>query len=136
MSMSASSPAQWAGSKKLAREVAKATAQELRAVGVNWILGPVLDVLTNGRNQPLGVRSVGDDPQEVAAYGVESMKGYQDAGLVTCGKHFPSYGNLDMLASQSDVPVITDTLEQLRLSALVPFRSAISQGLDSMIVGG
>ncbi|KAM5469096.1 putative beta-N-acetylhexosaminidase [Microsporum audouinii] len=124
------------GSKKLAREVAKATAQELRAVGVNWILGPVLDVLTNGRNQPLGVRSIGDDPQEVAAYGVEFMKGYQDGGVATCGKHFPSYGNLDLLVSQSDVPVITDTLEQLRLSALVPFRSAITQGLDSMIVGG
>ena len=45
------------GSTKLAREVAKATAQELRAVGVNWILGPVLDVLTDGKNQPLGVRS-------------------------------------------------------------------------------
>ncbi|EFR05167.1 beta-N-acetylglucosaminidase/beta-glucosidase [Nannizzia gypsea CBS 118893] len=124
------------GSTKLAREVAKATAQELRAVGINWILGPVLDVLTDGKNQPLGVRSVGDDPQEVATYGVESMKGYQDGGLATCGKHFPSYGNLDAMVSQSDVPVITDTVDQLRLSALIPFRSAISQGLDSMIVGG
>ncbi|OAL72134.1 hypothetical protein A7D00_3132 [Trichophyton violaceum] len=124
------------GSTKLAREVAKATAQELRAVGVNWILGPVLDVLTDGKNQPLGVRSVGDDPQEVATYGVESMKGYQDGGVATCGKHFPSYGNLEVMVSQSDVPVITDTVDQLRLSALVPFRSAISQGLDSMIVGG
>ncbi|GBF62752.1 beta-hexosaminidase [Trichophyton mentagrophytes] len=124
------------GSTKLAREVAKATAQELRAVGVNWILGPVLDVLTDGKNQPLGVRSVGDDPQEVATYGVESMKGYQDGGVATCGKHFPSYGNLEVMVSQSDVPVITDTVDQLRLSALIPFRTAISQGLDSMIVGG
>src|SRR3954463_2232253 len=41
------------GSKTLAHEVAVATAQELKAVGVNWILGPVLDVLTNVRNQPL-----------------------------------------------------------------------------------
>ncbi|KAK2741583.1 hypothetical protein FQN57_005566 [Myotisia sp. PD_48] len=124
------------GSMSLAREVAKATAQELSAVGVNWILGPVLDVLTNARSQPLGVRSIGDDPQEVSAYGVEFMKGYQDAGLVTCGKHFPSYGNLDLLVSQTDVPVITDSLEQLSLSALIPFRNAISQGLDSMMVGG
>lgn len=124
------------GSKPLAREVAKATAQELGAVGVNWILGPVLDVLTNARSQPLGVRSVGDDPQEVSAYGVEFMKGYRDAGLVSCGKHFPSYGNLDLLVSQSDVPVITESLEQLSMSALVPFRNAIAQGLDSMMVGG
>ncbi|KAL2012758.1 hypothetical protein VTN00DRAFT_283 [Thermoascus crustaceus] len=124
------------GSKQLAREVATATAQELKAVGINWIMGPVLDVLTNVRNQPLGVRTTGDDPQEVSQYGVEFMKGYQEAGLVTCGKHFPSYGNLEFLGSQTEVPVITDSLEQLSLSALVPFRNAIAQGLDSMMVGG
>ncbi|OAX83731.1 hypothetical protein ACJ72_01911 [Emergomyces africanus] len=123
-------------SKSLAREVSKAAAQELSAVGINWILGPVLDALTNARNQPLGVRSVGDDPQEVSAYGVEFMKGYQDAGLVTCGKHFPSYGNLDYMGSQSDVPMITDTIEQLSVSALVPYRNAINHGIDSMMVGG
>lgn len=124
------------GSKSLAHEVAIATAQELKAVGVNWILGPVLDVLTNVRNQPLGVRTSGDDPQEASTFGVQFMKGYQEAGLVTCGKHFPSYGNLEFLGSQTDVPIITESLEQLSLSALVPFRNAINQGLDAMMVGG
>ncbi|KAI9838177.1 MAG: hypothetical protein M1837_002606 [Sclerophora amabilis] len=124
------------GSADLAYEVAKATAQEIAAVGVNWILGPVLDVLTNARYQPLGVRTTGDDPQEVSAYGVSFLKGYKEAGLVTCGKHFPSYGNLEFLGSPMDVPIITETIEQLSLSALVPFRSAIGQGLDAMMVGG
>ncbi|KZF22841.1 glycoside hydrolase family 3 protein [Xylona heveae TC161] len=124
------------GSTELAYEVGKATAQELSSIGVNWILGPVLDVLTNVRNQPLGVRASGDDPQEVSMYGVAFMKGYQEAGLVTCGKHFPSYGNLEFLGSALDVPVITDSLEQLTMSALVPFRNAIVQGLDAMMVGG
>lgn len=124
------------GSKKLVKEVANATAQELSCVGVNWIVGPVLDVLTNARNQALGARSFGDDPQEASAYGVECMKGYQDAGLITCGKHFPSYGNLEFLSSPTDVPLITDSLEQLSLSGLVPFRNAISHGLDAMMVGG
>lgn len=124
------------GSKELVHEVAVATAQELKAVGVNWILGPVLDVLTNIRNQPLGVRTSGDDPQEASQYGVQFMKGYQKAGLATCGKHFPSYGNLEFLGSHADVPIITESLEQLSLSALVPFRNAITQGLDAMMVGG
>ncbi|PSN66962.1 glycoside hydrolase [Corynespora cassiicola Philippines] len=125
-----------AGSTELAYEVAKATAQEIAACGINWIFGPCLDVLTNARNQPLGVRTAGDDPQEVSAYGVAFMKGYQDAGLVTLGKHFPSYGNLEFLGSTLDVPIITESLEQLSLSALIPFRNAIRQGLDSMMVGG
>lgn len=124
------------GSKLLAREVAMATARELKAVGVNWILGPVLDVLTNVRSQPLGVRTTGDDPHEVSQYGVEYLKGYQAGGLVTCGKHFPSYGNLEFLGSQNDVPTITESLEQLSLTALVPFRNAIIHGLDAMMVGG
>ena len=124
------------GSTDMAYEIAKATAQELSSVGVNWIMGPCLDVLTNARNQPLGVRTTGDDPQEVSRYGVAFMKGYKDAGIATMGKHFPSYGNLEFLGSSLDVPIITDSLEQLSLSALVPFRNAISEGIDAMMVGG
>lgn len=124
------------GSLDLTYEVAKATAEEIAACGINWIMGPCLDVLTNTRNQPLGVRSTGDDPQEVSKYGVAFMQGYKEAGLATMGKHFPSYGNLEFLGSALDVPTITESLEQLSLSALVPFRNAIKEGLDAMMVGG
>ncbi|KAA8577337.1 hypothetical protein EYC84_007300 [Monilinia fructicola] len=124
------------GSLELAYEVANATAKELSAVGVNMIMGPCLDVLTNARYQPLGVRATGDDPQEVSQYGIAAMNGYRDAGIATCGKHFPSYGNLDFLGSSLDMPIITETLEQLSLGALVPFRNAIREGMDSIMVGG
>ena len=126
-----------AGSPDLAYSIAKATATEVSACGVNMMLGPVLDVLTNARYQPLGVRATSDDPQEVSQYGIAAMKGYKDAGLATCGKHFPSYGNLDFLGSSLDIPIITQTLEELSLSAIVPFRNAIASGrLDAMFVGG
>lgn len=124
------------GSPEIAYEVANATAKELSAVGVNMIMGPCLDVLTNARYQPLGVRATGDDPQEVSQYGIAAMNGYKDAGIATCGKHFPSYGNLDFLGSSLDMPIITETLEQLSLGALVPFRNAIREGMDSIMVGG
>jgi beta-N-acetylhexosaminidase len=42
------------GSRELAYEVAKATAEEIAACGINLMMGPCLDVLTNARNQPLG----------------------------------------------------------------------------------
>jgi beta-N-acetylhexosaminidase len=124
------------GSKEIAYEVAKATAEEISACGLNLMMGPVLDVLTNVRNQPLGVRTTGDDPQEVSSYGIAFMKGYKDAGLSTMGKHFPSYGSLEFLGSALDVPTITESLESLSLNALVPFRNAIKEGLDAMMVGG
>ncbi|UNI22599.1 Beta-N-acetylhexosaminidase [Purpureocillium takamizusanense] len=125
------------GRADLAYETTKATALEISACGVNLMLGPVLDVLNNARYQPLGVRATGDDPQEVSQYGLAALKGIRDAGIATCGKHFPSYGNLDFLGSNLDVPIITQTLEELSLSALVPFRNAIASGqLDGMFVGG
>lgn len=124
------------GSKDIAYEVAKATAEEISACGLNLMMGPCLDVLTNARNQPLGVRTTGDDPQEVSSYGIAFMKGYKDAGVSTMGKHFPSYGSLEFLGSALDVPTITESLESLSLNALVPFRNAIREGLDAMMVGG
>lgn len=125
------------GRVDLAYEVTKATATEISACGVNLMLGPVLDVLNNARYQPLGVRATGDDPQEVSQYCLAALRGIRDAGMASCGKHFPSYGNLDFLGSNLDVPIITQTLEELSLSALVPFRNAIASGkLDAMFVGG
>ncbi|KIV84618.1 hypothetical protein PV11_00391 [Exophiala sideris] len=124
------------GSLEVASDVARATALEITSVGVNLILGPVLDVLTNARSQPLGARTSGDDPQEVSRYGTAYISGYKSTGIATCGKHFPSYGNLQFLGGGQDVPVITDTLEQLSSKALLPFRNAIANGVDAMMVGG
>ena len=124
------------GSTSMAYDIAKATAEELVAVGVNWIMGPCLDVLANIKSQPLGVRSMGDEASEVSQYGKAFISGYEDGGLATCGKHFPSYGNLEFLGSSHQVPVITDSLEDLSLTALKPFRNAIKNKIDSLMVGG
>lgn len=124
------------GSTDLAYEVAKATAEEVQACGVNWIMGPCLDTLSNARNQPLGVRAFCDNPQLVSKYGTAFLKGYKSAGLMTMGKHFPSYGNLQFLDTSLDVPTITEPIDQLRQTALIPFRNATSEGVDSIMVGG
>lgn len=124
------------GDKRLARQIARATAEELTSCGINWVLGPVLDVLTNARNQPIGVRSFGEDVGVVSSFGVENVKGFQEGGVATCGKHFPSYGNLEFFGAPTDVPTITDSLENLSQNALVPFSHAIAAGIDAMMVGG
>lgn len=124
------------GDKSLARQIARATAEELSSCGFNWMIGPVLDVLTNPRNQPLGVRSFGDDSAVVSVFGVEHIKGYQQGGMAACGKHFPSYGNLEFFGAPTDVPTITDSLENLSKTALVPFSGAIAANIDAMMVGG
>ncbi|EWC46190.1 hypothetical protein DRE_04568 [Drechslerella stenobrocha 248] len=125
------------GSTQLCRDVAKATALEVSSVGVNWVLGPVLDVLNvTSRNQPLGVRTMGHDPQEVSEMGVAFMQGLQDGGVATCAKHFPSYGNIEFHGSPLDVPMLPDTIDQLKLHGLIPFRKAVLADIDAIMVGG
>ncbi|KAK6350874.1 hypothetical protein TWF718_004056 [Orbilia javanica] len=125
------------GSPELCREVAKATALEVSSVGVNWVLGPVLDVLNpNARTQPLGVRTMGHEPEEVSEMGVAFMRGLQDGGVAACAKHFPSYGNIEFQGSPLDVPILSDTIEQLKLHGLIPFRKAVAADIDAVMVGG
>jgi beta-N-acetylhexosaminidase len=123
------------GSKTLTRHVAKATAQELKAVGVNLILGPVLDVMSDSHTQVLGPRSFGENPQEVSALGNQFIVGCRDAGLATCGKHFPSFEKIELLRAASTSPSINGSLRHLSQTSLAPFHDAIHQNIDAILVG-
>lgn len=122
---------------KLVGEVAAATAHELKCLGINWIFGPILDVLSNTGSQPLGVRSFGDDPNTVAAFGEEAVRGYKEGGIAACGKHFPSYGDIDFKdGSPFSVPSVSSTIAQLHQGSFIPFSAAIRNGLEAILVGG
>lgn len=124
-------------SPKLMRDIATASARELRFLGINWLFGPTLDILSSARSQPLGVRSFGDDPITVSAYGIEAIKGYKDGGIAICGKHFPSFGDIHFTdGSPSSVPSVSSTIVQLQHEAFGSFCSAIQNGLEAMLVGG
>ena len=123
-------------SPNLAREVAEASGKELKAVGINWLFGPVLDVLTNSTNRLLGVRTMGDDPNEVTKFGLALSEGYSSAGLNTCGKHFPGYGNATV-DSILGLPIVPESIEQLETASLIPFRQMIkAKRIDAIMVGG
>lgn len=119
----------------LAKTVATATAKELACLGVNLILGPVLDVHARGQAQQMGVRSLGEDNHVVSDLGMEYVKGYHSGGLLSCGKHFPGYGNLMFPGNLSDIPSVPGTLDQLYYSSLAPFQAAVDNDIDSMLVG-
>ncbi|HEX8997314.1 MAG TPA: beta-N-acetylhexosaminidase [Ktedonobacterales bacterium] len=122
------------GSVELAYQVTLATGRELRALGVNMNLAPVLDVNNNPANPVIGVRSFGEDPREVARFGVAAIRGYRDAGVISCAKHFPGHG--DTIAdSHLSLPVIPHTLERLDAVELAPFKAAIESDVDSVMMG-
>ncbi len=122
-----------AGDAELARQFGSITAQEARAVGIQWNWFPVADVNSNPANPIINTRSFGEDPalvgQMVAAY----IRGARSEGLLTTVKHFPGHGDTD---TDSHLTLARSNASRERLDKLelVPFRDAIAAGVDSVMV--
>lgn len=124
------------GDEKLVYELLKAIAIELKYIGFLIILGPVLDVVSKFSHQLVGVRSFGSTIEDVSKYGHACAKGLQDGGLITVGKHFPGIGNANT-GSLLEVPIIGDSLDQIRHVNIVPFAKLIEADvLDGISASG
>ncbi len=110
----------------------KITAKEAKALGVNQIFAPVLDVNNNPKNPVINVRSFSGNPDTVAAYGNEFIEGVQSEGVVATAKHFPGHGDTDT-DSHLSLPIINYDYARLDSVELLPFRSAIGNNLNSIM---
>jgi beta-N-acetylhexosaminidase len=115
-----------------AREVASATAQTLKAYGVNFNYAPVADVNSEPNNPVIGVRSPSDDPEVVGRFVSAQIRGLKEGGVVPCVKHFPGHGDT-AVDSHHGLPVIEKSREQLDACELVPFRRAVVEGVDAVM---
>lgn len=121
-----------ARSVELAEEAARITARELRALGINMNLAPVLDVNVNPANPVIGVRSFGEDPDLVARLGAAQVGGYQGAGVIATVKHFPGHGDTDV-DSHYGLPIIHHDRATLDRVDLHPFKAAVAAGADAVM---
>ena len=120
------------GNPENAFEAAKITARQLRGLGPNFTMAPVLDVNSNADNPVIGVRSYGDDPRLVAVFGEAAVRGYEDSGVLCCGKHFPGHGDTSV-DSHVGLPCVDKTVEELEKMELIPFRRAIEAGIPAIM---
>ena len=74
-----------------AREASRATARDLRAVGVNVNLAPVADV-GSYPGSVMRSRAYPGDATQVAALVAEAVRGYARSGVLPTVKHFPGFG--------------------------------------------
>jgi beta-glucosidase-like glycosyl hydrolase/CubicO group peptidase (beta-lactamase class C family) len=123
-----------AGDPKDAYTMGKITALEARAVGVQWIYAPVCDVNNNPSNPIINTRSFGENPESVAKYISEFIRGVEDNGALATAKHFPGHGDT-ATDSHIDLPTIKADRERLEHLELVPFRAAIAAGVGSIMTG-
>lgn len=105
---------------ELAGRAGEQIAFDLRRAGCTLNLAPVLDLALFEHNTVIGTRSLGGDPQAVAALGAALGAGMRRGGVAPCYKHFPGHGSTDT-DSHAALPVIPDDAPTLRARDLLPF---------------
>ena len=123
-----------AGDKNFAREFGRISAEESRAIGIQWNWFPVADVNSNPANPIINTRSFSEDPAAVSAMVAAYIEGARSAGMLTTAKHFPGHGDTDT-DSHLGLARVTATAARLNAVELVPFRAAIAAGVDSIMIG-
>ncbi len=116
-----------------ARKASEITIRQLKGLGVNFNMAPVLDVNNNPQNPVIGIRSFGDDPEQVAAFGVAAMEPYLGSGILCCGKHFPGHGDT-AVDSHLGLPRVEKTEEELEKLELIPFRRCVEAGIPAIMI--
>ncbi|MGH9945436.1 MAG: glycoside hydrolase family 3 protein, partial [Pyrinomonadaceae bacterium] len=120
------------GNPEYARRQGEITAREARALGVQQVFAPVVDVNNNAANPVINVRSYGEDPVEVGRMAAAFVAGAQQAGVIATAKHFPGHGDT-AVDSHRGLPVINVPRERLDRLELVPFRAAIGAGVGAIM---
>jgi len=117
--------------QKFTRYVASLTGYELRNLGIDWNLAPVLD-LFNQYNQVILERSFSGDPEVVALHGSAYIQGIQRRGVAATAKHFPGHGGV---VGDSHLVLPVDSRSRTSvINDMYPFRSAVDVGVRSVML--
>lgn len=112
---------------------AEITAKELGSVGINMNLAPVLDIAPKDVDSVMSGRAFGHDPVEVSRMGGTVIEHLQKGRIMAVAKHFPGIGRTT-LDSHLDMPRLDVAVETMRQTDLVPFQTAIEQGVSGIMV--
>ncbi|MFB2892145.1 glycoside hydrolase family 3 N-terminal domain-containing protein [Aerosakkonemataceae cyanobacterium BLCC-F50] len=115
-----------------AEQMGAIIAQEALAVGINWVLAPVVDVNNNPDNPVINIRAFGETPEIVAQLSAAFIKGAKNYPALTVAKHFPGHGDTSV-DSHLELPLIPHSEERLAEIELAPFVSAIATGVDAVM---
>lgn len=100
----------------------------------NTDFAPVADVWTNPDNTVIGDRAYSDDFEQAAELVASAVRGFTDAGVVCCLKHFPGHGDTST-DTHEGAAVVSKSLDELRAGEFLPFVSGIEAGADMVMIG-
>ena len=117
-----------------ARAAANAIGSYLVELGFNVNLAPVADVVSSSTGE-LARRSFGGDAKTVASMVSAQVEGYGRAGILCAVKHFPGVGDAETDSRVKGLLHTQATKDEMKKGQLVPFESAIREGVPIVMVG-
>lgn len=109
-------------------------AREIRLLGFNMNFAPVGDIHTNPNNPIIGHRAFSDHAPVVGEKVKEAIRAYQDHDIIPVVKHYPGHGDT-IKDSHLEAAILNHDLSRLRSVEFVPFKEAIRDGVDVVMVG-
>ena len=119
---------------KNAYEVGRIIAQEMRALGMNLDYAPCVEEALFRTQSNVSVRCYSDNPDMVAEYCKQFVRGLQEHGVVATLKHFPGYTGI-LEDPHLEIPVNTRTREELDNDEFKAWREVIADGADCVMAG-
>lgn len=117
-----------------AQAVAQTIGGYLCDLGFNLNFAPDSDICGNPATDVMALRSFGTDPALVSDMVSAQVKGFANAGVLCCAKHFPGIGG--MTGDSHEGAIVSDkTLDELRIGELAPFEAAIEADVPMVMVG-
>lgn len=101
-------------------------------LGINSLLSPVVDILTEPSNLVIGDRCFGRTPEKVTKFASFVNKILLAENMYSCAKHFPGHGNTTT-DSHKELSVSNVTLEVLRKREWIPFKNLINENVPFII---
>jgi beta-glucosidase len=119
-------------SMKYAEAMGKITAEEALAIGINWLLAPIVDVNNNPENPVINVRAFGITVGEVMGATRGFIAGAKQYPVLTTAKHFPGHGDT-AVDSHLQTPMIPHDRQRFEEVEFPPFINAIAAGVDAIM---
>ena len=108
--------------EKHAETAAVVNGKQLRALGVNCVLSPVIDVASNPLNPIIGTRAFSSDPETVTRFARAMLEAFMQEGIVPVVKHYPGHGDTGQ-DSHTELAVIDRPRQSIEQLELVPFKN-------------
>ncbi|MCL2313130.1 MAG: glycoside hydrolase family 3 protein [Firmicutes bacterium] len=106
--------------------------KELKYLGINCNLAPVVDVNSNPDNPIIKERSFGSNPEVVSEFSKAFVKGLHKYNIIATAKHFPGHGDTSK-DSHFELPIVNKSFEELNDLEFKPFKAVIDIGIDMIM---